>query len=191
MGNHPGLPGLDYARKDEPTLDYARHWITRPKRRTDTGLRPYDQLINRIVELRQEGRTIKQIAAQLNKIPEGLHEHVGAEALVSLRADPWEDRDQATRSPRVVVAGLGPRASNASGQAAHLGATRLGSRAAGPAARSVGRLGRWAGTTPTVEAHGRLAFEQVCGTNVVMKKVISFEILIPYIHSAWIGDQAL
>ena len=43
------------------------------------------------------------------KIPEGLHEHVGAEALVSLRADPWEDRDQATRSPRVVVAGLGPR----------------------------------------------------------------------------------
>ena len=52
-------------------------------------------------------------------------------------------------------------------------------------------LGRWAGTTPTVEAHVRLAFEQVCGTNVVMKKVISFEILIPYIHSTWIGDQAL
>jgi hypothetical protein len=24
-----------------------------------------------------------------------------------------------------------------------------------------------------------------------MKKVISFEILIPYIHSTWIGDQAL
>ena len=80
-----------------------------PPRSTRPGLRPYDQLINRIVELRQEGRTIKQIAAQLNKIPEGLHEHVGAEALVSLRADPWEDRDQATRSPRVVVAGLGPR----------------------------------------------------------------------------------
>ena len=73
----------------------------------------------------------------------------------------------------------------------HLGDTRLGSLAAGPAARSVGRLGRWAGTTPTVEAHGRLAFEQVCGTNVVMKKVISFEILIPYIHSTWIGDKAL
>ena len=81
--------------------------------------------------------------------------------------------------------------SNASGQASHLGDTRLGSLAAGPAARSVGRLGRWAGTTPTVEAHGRLAFEQVCGANVVMKKVISFEILIPYIHSTWIGDQAL
>ncbi len=125
------------------------------------------------------------------KIPEGLHEHVGAEALVALRADPWEDRDQATRSPRVVVAGLGPRASNASGQAAHLGDTRLGSLAAGPAARSVGRLGRWARTTPTMEAHGRLAFEQVCRTNVVMKKVISFEILIPDIHSTWIGDQAL
>ncbi len=44
---------------------------------------------------------------------------------------------------------------------------------------------------PTVEAHGRLAFEQVCRTNVVMKKVISFELLIPYIHSTWIGDQAL
>ena len=44
---------------------------------------------------------------------------------------------------------------------------------------------------PTVEAHGRIAFEQVCRTNVVMKKVISFEILIPDIHSTWIGDQAL
>ncbi len=42
-----------------------------------------------------------------------------------------------------------------------------------------------------MEAHGRLAFEQVCETNVVMKKVISFEILIPYIHSTWIEDQAL
>ena len=85
---------------------------------------------------------------------------------------------------------LAPTHSNASGQADHLGDTRLGSLAAGPATRSVGRLGRWAGTTPTVEAHGRLAFEQVCRTNVVMKKVISFEILIPYIHSTWIGDRA-
>jgi len=90
-----------------------------------------------------------------------------------------------------VVAGLGPRASNVSGQAAHLGDARLGSLAAGPASRSVGRLGRWAGTTPTAEAHGRLAFEQVCGTSVFMKNIISLDILIPYIHSTWIGDQAL
>ena len=73
----------------------------------------YDQLISRIVELRKRaGRSRNRGAAQRGrvshpKIPEGLHEHVGTEALVSLRADPWEDRDQATRSPRVVVAGLG------------------------------------------------------------------------------------
>ncbi|MGZ3394260.1 MAG: hypothetical protein ACXVB2_08935, partial [Isosphaeraceae bacterium] len=32
VGNHPGLPGPDYARKDEPTPDYAGL-------RADTGLR--------------------------------------------------------------------------------------------------------------------------------------------------------
>ena len=48
----------------------TRHEIVRPVSRYES-LDHYDQLINRIVELRQEGRTIKQIAAQLNG--EGYH----------------------------------------------------------------------------------------------------------------------
>ena len=48
----------------------TRHEIVRPVARYES-LGHYDQLINRIVELRQEGRTIKQIAAQLNG--EGYH----------------------------------------------------------------------------------------------------------------------
>ena len=48
----------------------TRHAIVRPVSRYES-LGHYDQLINRIVELRQEGRTIKQIAAQLNG--EGYH----------------------------------------------------------------------------------------------------------------------
>jgi len=48
----------------------TRHEIVRPVSRYES-LGHYDQLINRIVELRQEGRTIKQIAAQLNG--EGYH----------------------------------------------------------------------------------------------------------------------
>ena len=42
----------------------TRHEIVRPVSRYES-LGHYDQLINRIVELREEGRTIKQIAAQL------------------------------------------------------------------------------------------------------------------------------
>ena len=174
----------------------TRHEIVRPVSRYES-LGHYDQLINRIVELRQEGRTIKQIAAQLNG--EGYHTPRSRKGYTSTSVRKLLSRCELTHG-RIGTRQLDrhewwlpdlARASNASGQAAHLGDTRLGSLAAGPAARSVGRLGRWAGTTPTVEAHGRLAFEQVCGTNVVMKKVISFEILIPYIHSTWIGDQAL
>ena len=48
----------------------TRHEIVRPVSRYES-LGHYDQLINRIVALRQEGRTIKQIAAQLNG--EGYH----------------------------------------------------------------------------------------------------------------------
>ena len=48
----------------------TRHEIVRPVSRYES-LGHYDQLINRIVELRDEGRTIKQIAAQLNE--EGYH----------------------------------------------------------------------------------------------------------------------
>ena len=175
----------------------TRHEIVRPVSRYESlgQLRSVDESNHRDASGGSDDQADRGAAQRGRvshaKIPEGLHEHVGAEAVVSWRADPGEDRDQATRSPRVVAAGLGPRASNVSGQAAGLGATWLGSLAAGSAARPVGHLGRWAGTTAIAEAHGRLAFEQVCGTNVVMKKVISFEILIPYIHSTWIGDQAL
>ena len=174
----------------------TRHAIVRPVSRYES-LGHYDQLINRIVELRQEGRTIKQIAAKLNG--EGYHTPRSRKGYTSTSVRKLLSRCELTHG-RIGTRQLDrhewwlpdlARASNASGQAAHLGDTRLGSLAAGPAARSVGRLGRWAGTTPTVEADGRLAFEQVCGTNVVMKKVMSFEILIPYIHSTWIGDQAL
>ena len=48
----------------------TRHEIVRPVSRYES-LGSYDQLINRIIEMRQEGRTIKQIAVQLNA--EGYH----------------------------------------------------------------------------------------------------------------------
>ena len=156
----------------------TRHAIVRPVSRYES-LGHYDQLINRIVELRQEGRTIKQIAAQLNG--EGYHTPRSRKGYTSTSVRKLLSRCELTHG-RIGTRQLDrhewwlpdlARASNASGQAAHLGDARLGSLAAGPAARSMGRLGRWAGTTPTVEADGRLAFEQVCGTNVVMKKVMS------------------
>ena len=43
----------------------TRHEIVRPVSRYES-LGRYDQLMNRIIEMRQEGQTIKQIAAQLN-----------------------------------------------------------------------------------------------------------------------------
>ncbi len=43
----------------------TRHEIVRPVSRYES-LGSYDQLMNRIIEMRQEGRTIKQIAVQLN-----------------------------------------------------------------------------------------------------------------------------
>jgi hypothetical protein len=89
-------------------------------------------------------------------IAEGLHEHGGAEAIVSWRADPGEDRDEAARSPRVVVAGTGLRAPQVGERAAELVAARLDPRPPGPAARSLGRLGRWAGMAAVAEVPGGL-----------------------------------
>jgi len=43
----------------------TRHEIVRPVSRYEL-LGSYDQLMNRIIEMRQEGQTIKRIAAQLN-----------------------------------------------------------------------------------------------------------------------------
>ena len=60
--------------------------VDQPDRRT-ASRGPYDRA-NRGAA--QRGRVSHP------KIPEGLHEHVGAEALVALRADPWEDRYEAT-----------------------------------------------------------------------------------------------
>ncbi len=48
----------------------TRHEIVRPVARHES-LGSYDQLMNRIIEMRQEGRAIKQIAVQLNA--EGYH----------------------------------------------------------------------------------------------------------------------
>ena len=48
----------------------TRHEIVRPVSRYES-LGSYDQLMNRIIEMRQEGHTIKQIAVQLNA--EGYH----------------------------------------------------------------------------------------------------------------------
>jgi DNA invertase Pin-like site-specific DNA recombinase len=48
----------------------TRHEIVRPVARYES-LGSYDQLMNRIIEMRQEGRAIKQIAVQLNA--EGYH----------------------------------------------------------------------------------------------------------------------
>src|SRR5262249_35364688 len=104
------------------------------------------------------------------KIPEGLHEHVGAKAVVPWRADQGEDRDQATRSPRVVAAGPGPRASNVSEQAPGLGAAWLGALPAGSATRSVGYLGRRAGTTAVAEAPGSLETGQGRGSSTVSEE---------------------
>ena len=56
-----------------------------------------------------------------------------------------EDRDQATRSPRVVVAGLGPTHFKCQWTSCHLGDTRLGSLAAGPRREVCGPSGPMGG----------------------------------------------
>src|SRR5262249_56199229 len=96
-------------------------------------------------------------------IAEGVHAHLGAEAVVAWRTDSGKDSDAATRSPRVVAAGPGPRASDVSEQAAGLGPARLGPRPAGPAARPLGRLGRRAGTAPVAAAPGGPRTRAACG----------------------------
>ena len=140
----------------------TRHEIVRPVSRYESlgRLRSVDKSNHRDASGGSDDQADRS-AAQCGgvshaKIPEGLHEHVGAEAVVPRRTDPGEDRDKAARSPRVVAAGPGPRASDVTEQATRLGAARLGSLAAGSASRSVGRLGRWTGTTAVAEAPGRL-----------------------------------
>src|SRR6516162_11192861 len=102
-------------------------------------------------------------------IAEGVHEHLGAEAVVAWRTDSGKDPDEATRPPRVVAAGLGPGAPDVSEQAAGLGPARLGPRPPGPAARSLGRLGRRAGTAAVAAAPGGLETRPACGRSPVSR----------------------
>ena len=60
-----------------------------------------------------------------------------------------------------------------------LGDTRLGSLSAGFAARSVGRVGRWAGATTTAEADGKREDERARGMSVVMGEDHSLRFLNP------------
>ncbi len=54
-----------------------------------------------------------------------------------------------------------------------------------------GSFGPMGGNDADCESSWQTRVRADCGTNVLMKKVISFEILIPYIHSTRLGDQAL
>jgi hypothetical protein len=90
-----------------------------------------------------------------------------------------EDRDKVARSPRVVVAGPGSRASSVREQAQGLGAAWLGSFASGSAARPVGGLGRWTGTTAVAATPGSLKTEQSCGSTTVLRESHQLMILDP------------
>ena len=157
--------------------------------RATKSLGSYDQLMNRIIEMRQEGRTIKQIAVQLNaegyrtpRSRKGYTSAVGAKAVVSWRTDPGKDWDKATRSPRVVAAGPGSLASNVGEQAQGLGRARQGSLAAGSAARPVGCLGRCAGTTAVEESPCGLEARQGCRRRHVTRsdhQLIIFNLIDP------------
>jgi hypothetical protein len=69
----------------------------------------------------------------------------------------------------VVVAGPGSRTSNVSEQAPGLGAAWLDSLPSGSSARSVGRLGRWAGTTAAAEAPGSFERENRRGSGIASR----------------------
>ncbi len=110
----------------------THHPIIRPVSRYES-LESYDQLMNRIIAMRQEGadHQADRGAAQRGRlshaaIPEGLHQHLSAKTVVPWRTDMGKDSDQATRPPRVVAAGPGRRASNVGGQTAGLGACVAG-----------------------------------------------------------------
>ena len=94
----------------------TRHEIIRTVSRYES-LGRYDQLMDRIIEMRQEGQTIKQIAARLNaegyRTPRSRKGYTSTSVRKLLsRAELTRGRiaTQATRSPRVVAAGPGPGA---------------------------------------------------------------------------------
>ena len=116
----------------------TRHEIVRPVSRYES-LGSYDQLMNRIIEMRQEGQTIQQIAEQLNaegyRTPRSRKGYTSTSVRKLLSRGELTRgriRDTATRSPRVVAAGPGPRASDVGEQVAGLGAAWLGSLPAVP-----------------------------------------------------------
>ena len=140
----------------------TRHEIVRPVSRYES-LGRYDQLMNRIIEMRQEGQTIKQIAVQLNA--EGYRTPRSRKGYTSTSVRKLLSRGELTRGRIATrqldrhewwLPDLARAASNVSEQATGLGAAWLGSLAAGSAARPVGHLGRWAGTTAVAEAPGSL-----------------------------------
>ena len=146
----------------------TRHEVVRPVSRYES-LGRYDQLMNRIIEMRQKGQTIKQIAVQLNA--EGYRTPRSRKGYTSTSVRKLLSRAELTRG-RIGTKQLGrhewwlPELARVAQipveQVAPLGRAGLRSSPASPAAGPMDRLGRWARTTAPLEARGRLEKEQTC-----------------------------
>ena len=73
VGNHPGQPGPDYAQKDEPTPDYARHRITRgrhtqPPLPSDSRYKAWPKSANSVSLVPESG--LAEAAIHVSSVPE-------------------------------------------------------------------------------------------------------------------------
>ena len=172
----------------------TRHEIVRPVACYES-LGSYDQSMNRIIEMRQEGRTVKQIAVQLNA--EGYHTPRSRKGYTSTAVRKLLSRGELTRG-RIGTRQLGrhewwlPELARSLQMSAnklrYWARARLGSLAADSAAGPMGRLGRWAGTTAVAEAPGSIETEQGCGTSTVSREghlVIIRDPIDPHCADRW------
>ena len=138
----------------------TRHQIVRPVSRYES-LSRYNQLIDRIIEMRQKGQTIKQIASKLNA--EGYRTPRSRKGYTSTSVRKLLSRCQLTRD-RIATTQLGRNEWWLPDLARELtmSANKLrdwalrGWVARGRLARSMGGLGRSARATAVTEASGRL-----------------------------------
>ena len=146
----------------------TRHEIVRSVSRYES-LGEYDRMMDRIVQLRREGLTIKEMAAQLTR--EGYrtprsqkgYTPTSVRQLLSRRGLTGGaiGREQ-LESGEWWLPDLAQRARDLLRQASRLGTARGSSCTASSAGRSVGCLGRRPGTTAVAEAHGKPGVKTTC-----------------------------
>ncbi len=163
----------------------TRHEIVRTVSRYES-LGRYDQLMNRIIEMRQEGQTIKQIAAQLNA--EGYRTPRSRKGYTSTSVRKLLSRGELTRGRIATrqldrhewwLPDLARELQMSANKLRDWARAWLGSLPAGSTARPVGHLGRWAGTTAVAEAPGSLETGQACGRSTVSREGHPLMILDP------------